>query len=293
MTLQADQRLFVFGLGYSATVLAKKCLTEGWRVSGTVRSQVKAERLKSEGISAHVFDGTEPDEALIADLQAAAYVLQSVGLVKGQDPILPSFGPWIEARSRIWVGYFSTTIVYGDHGGALVDEATEPQPSTARGKARLAAEQAWAHLDVPLHIFRLAGIYGPGRNPLIKIKAGKAQTILKSGQLFSRIHVEDIARLTFASMNAPRATSGRPEIYNGADEESVPPQEVSAYATSLLGLPPSPLVPYEEAKLSPLARSFYADNKRVCNAKMRTLTGPLAYPTYREGLTALISTLDR
>lgn len=292
MTPDADKRLFIFGLGYSATWLAKSCLAEGWHVSGTVRSAAKAEALRVEGLAAHVFDGAEPSEALIADLQAAPYLLQSVGLVEGQDPILPTFGPWIVGRPRTWVGYFSTTVVYGDHGGALVDETEEPQPTTSRGKARLAAEQAWAGLDVPLHIFRLAGIYGPGRNPLVKIKAGKAQTILKPGQVFSRIHVEDIARLTYASMTAPQATPGNPEIYNGADDESAPPQDVSGYAAHLLNLPAPPLVPYEEAELSPMARSFYADNKRVSNVKMRALTGPLAYPTYREGLKALVESLE-
>ena len=284
-------QLFIFGLGFSAQALAGLCRQAGWEVAGTVRSAEKAQALSDQGIEAHVFDGGEPSVALAEALQASPYVLQSVGLVQGQDPILPTFGPLIGSRPRIWVGYLSTTVVYGDHGGALVDETTPPVPRTDRGRARLAAEGAWAHLPVPLHIFRLAGIYGPGRNPLTKIQAGKAQTILKTGQVFSRIHVTDIANLVFASMQAPCARPGRPEIYNGADNESAPPQDVSGFAADLLALPHPPLVPYEQAELSPMARSFYADNKRISNAKMRALMGDLTYPTYREGLRALAADL--
>ena len=293
-----DQRLFVFGLGYCATYLAEKCLAAGWQVSGTVRSADKARHLQRQGIAAHVFTGDvftgdvfagdTPDQALLDDLAAAPYVLQSVGLINGQDPILPSFQEQIIARTRRWVGYLSTTVVYGDHGGAWVDETMPPSPTTARGRARLAAEAQWAALPLPLHIFRLAGIYGPGRNLLNKILAGKTETIIKPGQVFSRIHVADIAELLYASMQAPVALSGQAEIYNGADSESAPPQDVAAYAAKLLGCPPPPQVPYDQATLSPMARSFYADNKRVANAKMRTLLGgDLRYPSYREGLTAL------
>ena len=223
---------------------------------------------------------------MLQALQAAPYVLQSVGLVQGRDPILPVFGPALQQHPGLkWLGYYSTTVVYGDHQGQRVDEQTLPHPTTERGRARLAAETAWAALNTPLHIFRLAGIYGPGRNPLIKMKAGKAQTIYKPGQVFSRIHVEDIARLTIASMAAPAPHT--PAIYNGADTLSAPPEDVSGYAADLLGLPHPPLVPYGQADLSPMARSFYADNKRIDSRKMQALTGTLAYPTYREGLQAL------
>ena len=285
-------RLFIFGLGYSARYLAQKCLGLGWNVSGTVRSSEKAARLRAQGVQAHVFDGGEPSEDLLRDLHDAPHILQSVGLVQGHDPILPTFGPWIGARPRVWVGYLSTTVVYGDHQGAWVDEETIPVPTTDRGKARLAAESAWAQLPVPLHIFRLAGIYGPGRNLLTKILAGKSQTLVKEGQVFSRIHVADIGRLVFASMQHPTAPMGAPAIYNGADDESAPPEDVAAYAASLLGQAPPPLVPYDQAILSPMARSFYADNKRVSNTKMRRLMGPLTHPTYREGLSDLFKTLD-
>ena len=282
--------LFVFGLGYSATWVGRALIASGWRVSGTVRTAERAAALRDQGFEAHVFDGDAPTYALLEDLQAAPYVLQSVGLVDGKDPILPTFGRVLQAHPYlIWLGYYSTTVVYGDHGGGRVDEATPPQPMTLRGKARLAAEQAWTALGAPLHIFRLAGIYGPGRNPLAKILAGKAQTILKPGQVFSRIHVEDIARLTLASMAAP--SKNPPEIYNGADTLSAPPGEVTRYAADLLGVPPPPLIAFEEAMMSPMARSFYADNKRVDSSKMQALVGELAYPTYREGLSALHAAL--
>ncbi len=289
------QRLFIFGLGYSAQALAQTCLAAGWHVSGTVRSAEKAARLRAQGVAAHVFDGAAPDATpdldLLRDLQAAPHVLQSVGLVEGQDPILPIFDAHLIRCPRAWVGYLSTTVVYGNHDGAAVDETTPPVPTTYRGKARLAAERAWARLPIPLHIFRLAGIYGPGRNLLVKLQSGKARTLTKPGQVFSRIHVADIAKLVFASMVAPVARPGAPEIYNGADQESADPETVAAYAAALLGVPAPALVPYQEAMLSPMARSFYADNKRVKAEKMRRLIGTLTYPTYREGLQALLATV--
>ena len=246
--------------------------------------------MRAEGFEAFVFDGGEPGPELLNALNSAPYVLQSVGLVGGEDPILPTFGPHLARHPHLkWLGYYSTTVVYGDHGGALVDEETQPIATTSRGIARLAAEAAWSKLGAPLHIFRLAGIYGPGRNPLTKILAGKAQTILKEGQVFSRIHVEDIARLTLASMAAPSATC--PEIYNGADALSAPPDQVTGYAADLLGVPHPPLIAYAQAELSPMARSFYADNKRVDSAKMKALIGQFAYPTFVEGLSALHAAL--
>ena len=286
------KRLFVFGLGYSAQVLAQTCLAAGWHVSGTVRSGEKAENLRRQGISTHVFNGLGPDKepnpALLRDFEAASHILQSVGLKQGKDPILPIFSAYLTSHSAIWVGYLSTTVVYGNHDGALVDETTPPVPTTERGKARLAAEQAWARLPIPLHIFRLAGIYGPGRNLLVKLQSGKAQTITKPGQVFSRIHVADITKLIFASLNAPIAAPGKPEIYNGADQESAAPETVAAYAAALLGVPAPRLIAYDQASLSPMARSFYADNKRVSAEKMRRLIGSFTYPTYREGLRDLL-----
>ena len=284
--------LFIFGLGYCGIWLAKKCLNMGWQVSGTVRSNSKAADLRTQGIAAYTFRGDDPDEALLRCLQDAAYILQSVGLTQGKDPILPIFAPWIRAQSRTWVGYLSTTVVYGDHQGAFVTEETPPVPTTNRGKARLSAEAAWARLPVPLHIFRLAGIYGPGRNLLVKLLNGKKQTIVKKNQVFSRIHVEDIARLILASMLTPTAKPGSPAIYNGADDQSAPPQDVVAHAARLLGISAPPLVPYEHADLSSMAQSFYADNKRVSNEKMRMFMGPLTYPTYREGLEHLFRELE-
>lgn len=282
------KRLFIFGLGYSAQELARKLQGHGWHISGTVRTQDKAATLRAQGIAAHVFDGGKPAPALIEDLHQAPHILQSVGLVDAQDPILPAFADTLRGHENlIWLGYLSTTVVYGDHQGAWVDEDTQPIPQTVRGKARLAAERAWADLGQPLHIFRLAGIYGPGRNLLVKLRAGKAQTIDKPGQVFSRIHVTDIANLVHASLHAPKGTAAAPAIYNGADDESARPADVAAFAADLLDMNPPKLVPFEQAVLSPMAQSFYADNKRISNAKMRALMGPLTYPTYREGLRAL------
>jgi nucleoside-diphosphate-sugar epimerase len=190
------------------------------------------------------------------------------------------------ARYR-WVGYLSTTGVYGDHGGAWVDETTPLTPSTQRGRARVQAEAAWQAIpNLPLHIFRLAGIYGPGRGPFAKVRAGTAQRIIKQGQVFSRIHVDDIAQAVAASMMHP--TQG--DIYNLCDDDPAPPQDVIGYAAKILGLPQPPEVDFETADLSPMARSFYSESKRVSNAKVkRDLRITLIHPTYKSGLDAMLA----
>ena len=284
-------KLFIFGIGYSALALAEKCMERGWQVSGSVRSGNKASTLRAKGIRAFAYEGGNPSDELINEVQSSPYILQSIGLAEGKDPILPFFDSYIASRRRKWVGYLSTTVVYGNHDGGLVDETTTPRPTTDRGKARLAAENAWAQLPVPIHIFRLAGIYGQGRNILLKIQQGKARTIHKPNQVFSRIHVEDIAKLLLASMNAPAAKRGLPEIYNVADTESAAPEVVAAFAAKLLGIKPPPLVPFEAAEMSEMASSFYQDNKRVSSAKMLKLIGEFTYPTYREGLRAIKQSL--
>ncbi len=186
-----------------------------------------------------------------------------------------------------WAGYLSTTAVYGDRGGGEVDETSECRPATRRGLRRLEAERAWAALGLPLHVFRLAGIYGPGRGPFEKVRAGRAQRVVKPGQVFSRIHVEDIAAVLHASITRPAGSY--PAIYNVCDDEAAPPQDVIAHAARLLGLPVPPEVPFEQADLSPMARSFYAESKRVSNRRIREELGvDLRYPTYREGLAALL-----
>ncbi len=191
-----------------------------------------------------------------------------------------------------WVGYLSTTGVYGDRGGDWVDEDSPLEPTTARGQRRLEAERSWLRLHsdfgLPVHLFRLAGIYGPGRNTLLNVRDGSAKRIIKPGQIFSRIHVEDIAGVLAASIAKPNP--GR--AYNVCDDEPCPPQEVVAFAADLLGLPLPPEIPFEQAELSPMAKSFYADSKRVSNRRIKTELGyKLIYPNYRDGLRALLPTL--
>ncbi len=191
--------------------------------------------------------------------------------------------------AKDWIGYLSTTGVYGDHGGGWVDEATPLAPSTARGRWRVEAEAAWAALagrtGAPLHVFRLAGIYGPGRGPFAKVRAGTARRIVKRAQVFSRIHVEDIAQVLAASMARPDAGA----IYNLCDDDPAPPQDVIGHAAALLGLPPPPEVAFEDAEMTPMARSFYAESKRVRNERIKDELGiALRFPDYRAGLADLL-----
>ena len=187
-----------------------------------------------------------------------------------------------------WVGYLSTVGVYGNSAGAVVDESAQPHPNNERTRARVVAESAWLALGEemgrPAQVFRLAGIYGPGRSALDKLRAGTARRIVKPGQVFNRIHVEDIASVLEASIARPRAGA----IYNVADDEPAPPEDVVTYAAELLGIEPPPEVPFEEADLTPMARSFYGDSRRISNALIKSELGVrLAYPNYREGLKAL------
>jgi nucleoside-diphosphate-sugar epimerase len=185
-----------------------------------------------------------------------------------------------------WIGYLSTTGVYGDRAGGWVDETAELRPVNARSRWRVEAEAAWAASGLPVEIFRLAGIYGPGRSAFDRLREGRAQRIVKQGQIFSRIHVDDIAAALAASIAAPRPAV----VWNLADDEPAPPEDVIAYAAELLGLPVPPAIPFEEAELSPMARSFYAESKRVSNRRLReTLGVALAHPTYREGLRAILA----
>jgi nucleoside-diphosphate-sugar epimerase len=207
------------------------------------------------------------------------------------DPVLDCHGAAVAAIAGLrWVGYLSTTGVYGDCGGAWVDEATEPRPAGERGRRRLQAEEGWLALHrsahLPLHIFRLAGIYGPGRSPLDAVRAGTARRIDKPGHVFSRIHVDDLAAVLRASMARPDPGA----IYNLCDDAPAAPGEVIAHAAALLGVAPPPIVEFAAATLSPMARSFYDDNKRVCNRRIKTALGvTLRYPSYREGLAAILA----
>jgi nucleoside-diphosphate-sugar epimerase len=286
---QSAGRLFCFGLGYSALALARALLAEGWRVAGTCRSEEKRADLENEGIEAFLFDRDRPLADAPAALRRASHVLSSVPPDAQGDPVLDAHGDDIAALSDLrWCGYLSTTGVYGDRGGAWVDETTPAAPTTDRGRRRHHAEQAWCRLHeergLPVHLFRLAGIYGPGRNQLESVRNGKARRIDKPGQVFSRIHVDDIVAVLRASMAQPHPGAA----YNVCDDEPAPPREVVEYACRLLGVEEPPLVPLEEAGMTPMGLSFFAENKRVRNDRIKTELGvSLRYPSYREGLRAL------
>lgn len=284
----ADRPCLVsFGHGYSARALARRLVACGWRVIGTTRSEAKAVELAAEGVEPVLWPPADP-AALVAE---ATHILISAGPDADGDPVLAVAGEAIRARAGAltWAGYLSTTGVYGDREGGWVDEGSECRPSTRRGQWRLAAEQAWAAVPgLPLHIFRLAGIYGPGRGPFAKVRDGTARRIVKPGQVFSRIHVEDIATVLEASIARPATTC--PAVYNVCDDEAAPPEDVIAHAAGLLGLPVPEAVAIDAAEMTPMARSFYAESKRVSNRRIREELGvDLAYPTYREGLAALLA----
>ena len=276
-----ERTLLSIGHGYSAQALARLLLPKGWTVIGTTRSPDKAEAMQAEGVEPLVW----PGGAL--PLERATHVLSSVAPGEGGDPVIAETGDALRAAQHLeWVGYLSTTGVYGDRDGDWVDEASELLPSTRRGQARVDAEAAWQALDLPLHIFRLAGIYGPGRGPFEKVRNGTARRIIKQGQVFSRIHVDDIAHILAASIERPNPGA----IYNLCDDDPAPPQDVIEHAAKLLGLPVPPAVPFEDADLPPMARSFYAESKRVRNDRIKDELGiNLLYPTYREGLSAILA----
>ena len=282
MATPRENHLFCFGLGYTARVLARRLIAQGWRVSGTTRDADKVAALTADGIAVHRFAPDAPlDPALLAD---ASHLLSAVPPEAGGDPVLAVHGADLAALAPAWVGYLSTTGVYGDRAGGWVDEAGALAPVGARGRRRVAAEAGWRALGLPLHIFRLAGIYGPGRSALDTVRAGRAQRIDKPGQVFSRIHVEDLASVLAASIARPNPGA----VYNVADDDPAPPEAVIAYACELLGRPAPPLIPFERAELSAMARSFYAESKRVANRRIKSELGVrLAYPDYRAGLAAL------
>ena len=282
--------LFVFGLGYTALQFVHLYGHRFTSVGGTVRSVKKAKTLEAAGIQACRFDGKDFDPAILQHLEQSEALLISAAPAEGQDPTLEQFSEVIAAAPRLrWVGYLSTVGVYGDAGGAWVDETTPPNPATARARQRIAAERQWLELGAgapfAVQIFRLAGIYGPGRNALVKVADGTAKRIIKPGQVFNRIHTDDIAQVLMASIGRP----SRNALYNVADDEPGPPQDVIAYAAELLGREPPPEIPFEEADQTPMARAFYEDNKRVRNARIKSELGvTLCYPTFRDGLRALL-----
>ncbi len=288
-------RIFIFGLGFSAMTLARRLMAKGWRVAGSVRTPEKAAALRDEGVEAVVFDGAAPGPDVAAALRGATHVAQSIPPGEAGDPVLIHHRADLAARAGDirWLGYLSTLGVYGDHGGAWIDETAPTDPVSPRNARRVAAERDWLafgeETGVPVMVFRIAGIYGPGRNALVNLKAGEARRLVKPGQVFNRIHVADIAGVLEASIARPRADA----VYNLSDDEPGPPQDVIAYAAELMGTEPPPEIPFDEAELTPMARSFYSANRRVRNDRIKQELGvALEYPTYRDGLKALFAKGD-
>lgn len=282
-----DKRFLLFGLGFSGRVVARSLAAQGWTVIATTRSGLWRDRIDADaGISLYPFDRHHPlPEALF---QGVSHVLSTIPPDDHGDPVLDGIGALLGTLSPVWAGYFSTTGVYGDHGGGWVDEGTPATPAQERSRRRLAAEQAWLASGLPVHLFRLAGIYGPGRSALETVRSGTARRIVKPGQMFSRIHVEDLAQVVLASMAHPRPGV----VYNVCDDDAAPPQEVIDHACALLNLPPVPELSWDEAlaTLSPMALSFFAENKRVRNDLIKTELGVrLRYPSYRDGLASMLT----
>ncbi|CUH87120.1 hypothetical protein PH5382_01042 [Phaeobacter sp. CECT 5382] len=278
-----QKTLLCLGFGYTARVLAQQLLAQGWRVIGTTRDAREDRPLAEVEII------TWPGNPL--PLKGVTHILSSIGPNVAGDPVLAALSAEIAAAPDLeWVGYLSTTAVYGDRQGGWVDETATVAPTSERGHWRAMAESQWQQVPgLPLHIFRLAGIYGPERGPFAKLMAGRARRIVKPGQVFSRIHVDDIAQTLLASIKTPSPRA----IYNLCDDDPAPPQDVLGYAAELLGLPVPAEVPFDEAGMTPMARSFYGENKRVRNNRIKDELGvELLYPSYREGLRAVLKAED-
>jgi len=274
--------LLSFGHGYTARELAPHLLADGWKIVGTTRSETAATRAGSTDVEILPWPGSDLGRAIAE----TTHILVSVPPDRVGDPVLNREGARISrhAERLVWVGYLSTTGVYGDHAGDWVDEDTPVSPTTERAKRRVNAENAWRDTGFPVHIFRIAGIYGPDRGPFAKVLKGTALRIIKPGQVFSRIHVSDIASVLKASMLRPAPGA----IYNVCDDEPAPPEDVIAYAARLLDVPVPEAIPFDRASLTPMARSFYSESKRVRNERIKTELGiQLRYPDYRSGLAAL------
>lgn len=276
--MNGQPHLFCFGLGFSAAATIRR-LGPSWRFSGTARSAEQRKAWQVRGVAAQPFDRI--------DLSGVTHILVSAAPDGSGDPVLNRHEEALALATDLrWLGYLSTTGVYGDTKGEWVDEGTPPNPGLARSRLRLAAEQAWLESGLPVHVFRLAGIYGPGRSAFDNLRSGTAQRIDRPDHVFGRIHVDDIANVIAASIARPSPGA----IYNVTDDQPTPSAEVIAHAAQLLGMAPPPLIAYDEAKLSPMAQSFYAECRRVRNDRIkRDLGVTLQYPTYREGLAAILA----
>ena len=286
-------RLFCFGLGYSACMLARVLRAEGWHIAGTTQGSARVEALRREGFDVFEFDRGKPIADAAAALAGSTHLLSTVPPDRFGDAVLDHHAADIgRIEGLVWAGYLSTTGVYGDTGGEKVVESAPLRASTARSRRRIAAENRWSTMwresGVPVHVFRLAGIYGPGRSAFDQIAAGRAKRVHRPGYLFSRVHVADIVNVLTASMRHPNPGA----VYNVCDDEPAAQADVVAYACELLGIDPPPLVSFDEARdrLSPMARSFWSDNRRVDNSRIkRELNVRLRYPDYRRGLEAILA----
>lgn len=287
-------RLFAFGFGYSAQELAPRLVARGWTAAGTARDEAKCDALRARGFEAASFSGIAVNPDVNRLLTGTTHLLHSIPPDRDDDGehgdhVLIHYGDALAKLGSLeWIGYLSTVGVYGDQHGEWVSEETPTKPNSARTEARVSAEQAWldfgARTGVPVHIFRLAGIYGPGRSVFDKLKAGTARRINKQGQVFSRIHVDDIATVLEASIAQPRAGA----IYNVADDEPAAPGDIVAHAARMIGVEPPPEIDFEDANLPAMARSFYEGSRKIGNARIKSELGvKLRYPTFREGLAAL------
>ncbi len=273
-------KIFIFGLGYVGQALGLSLLADGWQVSGTTRDPEKIVILNKQGFNTYLFS----DPSIPGILKNYSHVLISIPPELGNDPVLLNYASFLKKTS--WIGYLSATSVYGDHQGQWVDETSLLHPQTISGIQRMKAEEQWLSTDLPVHIFRLSGVYGPGRSTIDSLKRNEIhQRVDTPGHFFSRIHIEDICQVLRASMNNPTPR----EIYNLADDWPAPTREIIEYVCGLLKLPLPPLVPFELADLTPRAREFYQDNKRVDNFKIKAeLNVKLKFPTYRSGLKKLL-----
>lgn len=288
------KKLFCFGYGYTAAALSNVLRRYDWDISGTTTDPDKRAQMAADGIHAELFEPTRHLPDPFGSFRGVTHVLLSIPPTRSGDPAFEAHAhDLLECGTIEWAGYLSTTAVYGNHDGGWIDESTPLAPTSQRGSQRERAEEQWQSLamneDFPLHIFRLAGIYGPGRSALDTVRSGTARRIDKPGHVFNRIHVDDIVQTLIASINQPKPGG----IYNLADDYPSTSHEVISFACNLLGICPPPMIPYEQADVAPMVRSFYSDNKRVKNDRIKQELGvSLLYPDYRAGLQACLETDD-
>ena len=281
-------KIFLLGAGYSARAFARRVAGRGYDIVGTTRAPDKAGVLERAGVRPVIFDGATMSPAMREALRETTHLVISAAPDEGGDPLLALAGPDLRETMPAlrWVGYLSTVGVYGDHEGGWVDENSECRPTSRRSVARVAAENAWLEAgrvgSFPVAVLRLSGIYGPGRNALVNLAAGKARRVIKPGQYFNRIHVEDIAgALAFLSAR------GMGGVFNVTDDEPSPPQDVITHAAEIMGVEAPPEVAFDEVEMTPMARSFWGESKRVSNRRIREAGYAFLYPDYRAALGAM------